>query len=223
WGSQVKNHALTYGNKAENLIVTGSPRHDNFFRSIDKGKSKGIILFATTGVTGRISYGQTHLDAYTKFESFVREVCRIAKNFPDKQLVVKPHPQPDYISNITKIIKEIDPTIPILYNANLIELINSCDVLITFNNSTVVLESMILGRPAISLQIEKWAEEDEIVKSNALLSISKIEEIENGIKKILYDKEYQNRLVENSKIFVNDYFANHGVASHEVTKLLDSF
>ncbi len=76
-------------------------------------------------------------------------------------------------------------------------------MLITFNNSTVVLESIILGKPTISLQIEKWAEEDEIIKSNAFLSISKIEDIENGMKKILSDKEYCNHLIENSKIFVN--------------------
>ncbi|HYL66129.1 MAG TPA: hypothetical protein VEU72_03145 [Nitrosopumilaceae archaeon] len=223
WGPQVKKRALTYGNKEENLLVTGSPRHDDFFKSAGTGKSKGIILFATTAVTGRISFEQIHLDAYIKFESFVREVCRLARKFPDKQLIVKPHPQPDSLSNITKIIKEVDPSIPILYNASLIELINSCDLLITFNNSTVVLESMILGKPAISLQIEKWTEEDQLTKSNAFLSISKIEEIESGMKKILYDKDYTNQLYENSKKYLNSSIANHGIASHEVAKLLDSF
>ncbi|MFZ0183285.1 MAG: UDP-N-acetylglucosamine 2-epimerase [Nitrosotalea sp.] len=223
WNEQVKKRAVTFGNKEEDLVVTGSPRHDNFFNSAGKGSSKGIILFATTAVTGRISFEQTYHEAYIKFESFVKEVCRVAKQFHDKQLIVKPHPQSDLLSNITKIIKEIDPTIPILYNANLIELINSCDMLISFNNSTVVMESMILGKPTISLQIEKWAEEDQIVKSGALLSISKIEEIETGMKKILSDKKYCDNLIENSKIFLNKSLANQGTASPELTKLLDSF
>lgn len=223
WGQQVKNSAISYGKKEENLIVTGSPRHDNFFKSIGKKKKNGVILFATTAVTGRMSFEQTPIEAYTNFDNFVREVCRIAKKFPDKQLIVKPHPQPDSLSNITKIIKEIDPSIPILYNASLIELINSCDLLITFNNSTVILESMILGKPAISLQIEKWAQEDDIVKTEAFLSISNIEEIENGMKKILYDTNYKNNLIENSKIFVDNYLANHGTASQKLVKLLDSF
>ncbi len=223
WGSQVKNRALSYGHKEENLIVTGSPRHDSFFKSINKSKKNGIILFATTSVTGRMSFEQTPLEAYTKFDNFVREVCRIAKKFPDKQLIVKPHPQPDSLSNITKIIKGIDPSIPILYNSSLVELINSCDLLITFNNSTVILESMILGKPAISLQIEKWAQEDDLIKTGAFLPISNIEEIEDGIKKILYDPKYENKLIENSKIFINNYLANHGTASHELAKLLDSF
>ena len=223
WGQLSKKSALSYGYNKENLLEIGSPRHDNFFKSVKKTKTKGIILFATTAVSGRISFEQTPLEAYTNFENFVREVCRVAKKFPDMQLIVKPHPQPDFLSNITKIIKEIDPSIPILYNTSLIELINSCDLLITFNNSTVVLESMILGKPSISLQIERWAEEDELVKTGAILSISKIDEIENGIKRILYDREFKNSLLENSKLFVNDYLSNHGTASNKLAKLLDRY
>ena len=102
-------------------------------------------------------------------------------------------------------------------------MINSCDLLITFNNSTVVLESMILGKPSISLQIEKWAEEDDLVKTGAFLPISNIDEIENGIKKILYDNEFKDNLLENSKSFVNDYLANPGTASNKLAKLLDSY
>jgi hypothetical protein len=223
WGQLVKKRALSYGHKEENLLEIGSPRYDNFFKSVKKTKINGTILFATTAVSGRISFEQTPLEAYANFENFVREVCKVAKKLPDMQLIVKPHPQPDFLSNITKIIKEIDPSIPILYNVSLIELINSCDLLITFNNSTVVLESMILGKPSISLQIEKWAEEDDLVKTGAFLPISNIDEIENGIKKILYDNEFKDNLLENSKSFVNDYLANPGTASNKLAKLLDSY
>ncbi len=48
--AQVKKRALSLWNKEENLVVTGSPRHDNFFKSVGKGNSKGMILFATTAV-----------------------------------------------------------------------------------------------------------------------------------------------------------------------------
>jgi len=223
WGESIKRRAISYGHKEENLLVTGSPRHDNFFSANNNIKSKGIILFATTSVTGRISYEQTTIDAYLKFENFVRKVCQVVKKFPDKQLIVKPHPQPDIISKITELIHEIDPHIPILYNANLVELIKSCDVLITFNNSTVALESMILNKPTISLQIEEWAQEDEIVKKEALVSIKNIDEVENGIRKLLYDKKFKDKILENSKDFVEDYLANRGHASSKLVKILDSF
>ena len=163
------------------------------------------------------------VDGIGIFENFVKEVCMITKKFPDMQLIVKPHPQPDFLSNITKIIREIDSSIPILYNASLIDLINSCDLVITFNNSTVTLESMILGKPSISLQIEKWAEEDDLAKTGAFLPISKINEIEDAIKKILYDDEFKNNLLNNSKSFVNNYLSNPGTASNKLAKLLDSY
>jgi len=223
WGKVAKNRALSYGHKEENLLVTGSPRHDNFFKVIKNAQNKGIILFATTSVTGRISFEQTPFESYVKFDNFVREVCRVVKKFTDKQLIVKPHPQPDFLSNITELIKEIDPNIPIIYNANLVELINSCDILITFNNSTIALESMILNKPAISLQIEKWAEEDEIVKTGALLSIANINDIESGIKKLLYDKEFKDKIQQNSRKFIESYFVNKGHASETLAKILDRF
>jgi len=223
WGKVAKNRALSYGHKEENLLVTGSPRHDNFFKVIKNAQNKGIILFATTSVTGRISFEQTPFESYVKFDNFVREVCRVVKKFTDKQLIVKPHPQPDFLSNITELIKEIDPNIPIIYNANLVELINSCDILITFNNSTIALESMILNKPAISLQIEKWAEEDEIVKTGALLSITNINDIESGIKKLLCDKEFRDKTQQNSRKFIESYFVNKGHASETLAKILDRF
>ena len=223
WGEVAKNRALFYGHKEENLLVTGSPRHDNFFKVVKNAQNKGIILFATTSVTGRISFEQTPFESYVKFDNFVREVCRVVKKFTDKQLIVKPHPQPDFLSNITELIKEIDPNIPIIYNANLVELINSCDILITFNNSTIALESMILNKPAISLQIEKWAEEDEIVKTGALLSITNINDIESGIKKLLCDKEFKDKTQQNSRKFIESYFVNKGHASETLAKILDRF
>lgn len=223
WGKLVKELALSYGNKEENLILTGSPRHDTFFQTDKNTGKNGMILFATTSVSGRISFEHTTIEAYEKFHDYVREVCNVVRKLPDVHLVVKPHPQPDFLSNITKIVQEIDPHIPILHNVNLADLINSCDLLITFNNSTVALESMILDKPTISLQIEKWAEEDPISKSGSLLSIVKVSDVEEGIKSMLYDEELKEKILLNSRNFVGNYLANPGNASKALAKILDSF
>ena len=222
WGEIFKNYALKYGHDEKNLLVTGSPRHDNFFNHSKKEMSKGIIVLATTGATEIFSENSPTLD-YTKFNDFIKEVCRVVKNLPNKQLIVKPHPQPDFVNNLIELIQEIDPNIKIVLDTNLVELINSCDLLITFKNSTIALESLILNKPTISLQTEKWPEDSEIVKMNALLSISDINEIENGIKKILFDNEFREQLLINSKKFVEQYFANPGFASKTLAKTLDEF
>lgn len=222
WGETFKNYALQYGHDEKNLMVTGSPRHDNFFNHRKKEKSTGIIVLATTGATEIFSENSPTLD-YTKFDDFIKEVCRVVKSLPNIQLIVKPHPQPDFVNNIIELIREIDPNIKIILDTNLVELIDSCDLLITFKNSTIALESLILNKPTISLQTEKWPEEMEIVKMNALLSISDIDEIENGIKKMLFDNEFREQFLMNGKKFVEQYFANPGFASKTLAKTLDEF
>ena len=183
-------------------------------------KNKGVILFATTSASGIFTEGST-TDVHIKFENFVREVCRVAKKL-DKQLIIKPHPQPDSINNILELIKEIDDKIPIILETDLKELISSCELLITFNNSTIALESIILNKPTISLQIEKWAEESQIAKMNAVLSITKEQDIEDGITKMISDIELKNQINLNSKKFLELYLSNQGHASQTLAKILDA-
>jgi len=221
WGETTKNYAVEFGHNPNNIISLGSPRHDKFFQT-KKIYNKGIILFATTGLSEFFAETSTTND-YLKFNNFVREVCRVVKNLKDKKLVIKPHPQPDFVNNIIDLIKDIDPQIEIALDTDLVQLINSCEILITFKNSTIALESMILNKPTISLQTEKWVEESEIVKKHGLVSIFKIEDIEPTIHRILNDESFKIDIIKNSKNFLDKYFTNQGNASTNLTKFLENF
>ena len=221
WGETTKEHAMQYGHNSENIIPVGSPRHDKFFRA-KKINSKGMILLATTGISEFFAETSTTND-YVKFNDFVREVCRVVKNLKDKKLVIKPHPQPDFVNNIIDLIKEIDPQIEIVFDTDLIELINSCEMLITFNNSTIALESMILNKPTISLQTDKWAEENELVKKHGMVSISKLEDIEPSIHSILKDDVFKINILKNSDNFIQKYYTNRGSASTFLAQFLENF
>jgi len=85
------------------------------------------------------------------------------------------------------------------------------------------LESVILNKPTISLQTDKWAEDGEIVKGGAILSISKIEDIERGIHQILGNEEFKTKLLKNSQEFAQKYLANPGSASKVLANFLASF
>ncbi len=220
WGELTKSFALNHAHDDKDILITGSPRHDEFFNFNKAIKNKGTILFATTSASGIFTEGSTS-DVHIKFERFVREVCRVAKKL-DKQIVIKPHPQPDSINNILDLIKEIDDKIPIILETDLKELISSCELLITFNNSTIALESIILNKPTISLQIEKWAEESQIVKMNAVLSITKEQDIEDGVTKMINDSDLKNQINLNSKKFLDLYLSNQGHASQTLAKILDA-
>jgi len=221
WGKTTKEYGIRNGHNSNNIMTIGSPRHDKFFQA-KKIDSKGIILFATTGISEFFAETST-TDDYLKFNNFIREVCRVVKNLNDKKLVIKPHPQPDFINNVIDLIKEIDPQIEIVLDTDLVELINSCEMLITFKNSTIALESIILNKPTISLQTEKWAEESEIVKKHAVVSVSKLEDIEPSIHQILKNEEFKNNLLKNSENFIQEYFENRGTSSKILAKFLNNF
>ena len=221
WGGITKDYAIKCGHNPENVISVGSPRHDKFFQA-KKIDSKGMILLATTGVPEFFAETSTTND-YVKFNNFIREVCRVVKNLKDKKLVIKPHPQPDFVNNIIDLIKEIDPQIEIVFDTDLIELINSCEMLITFNNSTIALESMILNKPTISLQTDKWAEENQLVKKHGMVSISKLEDIEPSIHSILKDDVLKMNILKNSDNFIQKYYTNRGSASTFLAQFLENF
>jgi len=220
WGDSTKNFAMSNGHQDKNLLEVGSPRYDNFFNFQQKSSKTGLILLATTGASGIFTEGST-TDAFVKFDNFVREVCKVIKKFPDKKLIVKPHPQSDFINNITSLIKDIDPKIKIIYNANLPKLISVCDAVISFNTSTILLESIIMNKPAIDLQTETWPKENEIVKMNAVHAINDISKIESELTKVLYDDNIQSELLKNSKLFLKHFLYNHGFASKTMAKILN--
>ncbi len=222
WGDSTQNYAISCGHKKENVIITGSPRHDKFFNYNSKPNKKGIILFATTGWAGVATETST-VRSMIQFENFVKTVFDVMKKFPEKQLIIKPHPHSENLVNALAIFKKLDPKIQVLPNANLTELIDSSEIVITFTNSTIALESIILGKPTMSLQIENWAKDEEIAKMNAVFSIYEEDEIEEGIKKLLYDEDFKKELQANAKNFLNQYMKFQGESSRKLAEELNNF
>ena len=83
----------------------------------------------------------------------------------------------------------------------------------------VLRDSKLLNKPTISLQIEKWAEESQIANMNAVLSITKEQDIEDGIIHMINDKDLIN---QNGKKFLELYLSNQGHASQTLAKILDT-
>jgi glycosyltransferase involved in cell wall biosynthesis len=222
WDKNTKEYALTFGHKNENIFVSGSPKFDKLFNDPKKFESKGIILFAPVGPT-TVSVEYSNSSSFENFDNFVRQICKVAKNFPDKQLIVKPHPRPDFLNNIQNLINEIDPKIKITFSTNILKLIAECDVLITTNNSTIALESLILGKPTISLQTEKWALEEKISKSGAIIPISNLGDVEKILMKIFTDKNFKRNLLDRSQKYVAENLSFRGNASQTLANFLNSF
>ena len=223
WGEITKQYALSHNHSPNNVLVGGSPRHDKFFNlSSQKNKKTGKILLATTG-TMYISADSCTTGSQTKYDEYFKEVYRIVKSLPGKKLVVKPHPGPLLTKYVENLVNEIDPSITVIRNQDLHELISDCDVLITFNNSTTALEAISLKKPVVSLQTESWANEDDIAQAGAVVSISNIKDCEKEIKKILFDTSFRKQQTDKASNFLRKYMSNPGNASKSVAEIFKNF
>ena len=92
-----------------------------------KNKKTGKILLATTG-TMYISADSCTTGSQTKYDEYFKEVYRIVKSLPGKKLVVKPHPLPLLTKYVENLVNEIDPSITVIRNQDLHELISDCKI-----------------------------------------------------------------------------------------------
>ena len=223
WGNLTNEFAVSNGHNKVKLLITGSPKHESFFSLEKNSKKTGKILLATTGPPAIFAEDST-TDIFLKYDEYIKEIFRVVKkNHPDKELIVKPHPQSDFINNAIDLINETDSSAKIIVDANLPELINECDLVISFNTSSILLESIILEKPTISLITDDWAKENEIIKMNGVMSIDNIQNVESDISKIISNNEYNLELKSSSKQFLENYLSNHGTASEQLVKILKKF
>jgi len=220
WGNLTMDYAISNGLDKDKLLLTGSPKHDAFFSLEKNEESTGKILLATTGPPAIFTQDST-TDVFVKYDQYIKEVFRVMKKYPDKQLIVKPHPQSDFINNTLQLINETDSNAKIILETDLPELINDCDLVISFNTSTILLESLILQKPTISLITDDWATENEIIKMNGVMAVDDIHDVESSISRIMSDEDYRRNLRKNASLFLESYLSNHGIASKKLVDILN--
>lgn len=218
WGEPAKKYGFSY-NPTKIFIVTGSPRHDKFFNQKNSSQ-KNYVLLATTKPNPLFSKTLT-TDSISNFLNFITETCKVFSNLPQKKLLLKPHPSPVNTLDIVNIAKKINPNISITYDSDVLKILQNCEFLITTNNSTIALEAMMLNKPVISLQTESLALTENIVKYNALLSVSNKDDIKKSIETLMFDKKFKEKLLKNSRNFLNEFFSYPGISSTSLAKQSD--
>jgi len=230
WGIPKKNFMINeYDIEPSKIIVTGSPRHDDFFNSrlIKKPSKEITVLLAPNPIT-QIS-GLSNSDLESKFENTIRKIILILKEFENIKPIVKLHAsQLPHNKKIKSLINQIDSNIIVYQSTSIIETINRSDVVIvvspeSFGTSTMLLESMILGKPTMNIILDDDIPKFSHVLQNTVHTISYNDNLENNLKKILFDDKFKNKITQNADIFVSNFLAYPGYASEEFAKILKSF
>lgn len=219
WGEVMKEYLLDHGVSSDKIILTGSPRHDDFFKRGTKTSNEGTILIAASGFFHN-NFNGTDTRSFDLLERFIREIFRISQKYPNKKIIVKLHPEQAYF-NIKSLIHEIDPKVSIYQNENIMDLMVTCDSVISLNYSTAILDAMILNKAVLIILAEKQDFELEMpIMNKAVLSVSKLEELERIFDDFVSNQVLRTELINNGRKFVDKYLVNHGTSSEYITKIL---
>jgi hypothetical protein len=229
WGNIQKDYLLNERQiDIEKIIVTGSPRHDPFFKEIKKMNNlKKTVLITPHPITNLSGKADTNL--YLRFENLLRNLCVILKTIPNLEIIIKLHPgQDDYNHNIISLLHDIDSNIKIYQLNPIIDLIESCNLLInispeSFDTSTVMMEGLIMNKPVINILLDDTFHQFLFVKEESIISISDKSDLEKILKDVLFNQSLQSQLQKNGKNFLAKYLVNPGNASENLAKILTSY
>lgn len=231
WGDIKKKFLINeHGIDAKKIIVSGSPRHDNYFLSRQKKKNKKeITLLLAPNPISDVG-GFSYTDLKLRFNKTIKNIFSIVKKFDNVKIIVKLHPiQLKHNEEIKQFFKELDSTIPVYLWTSVIDTINQADAVLVISpdlpgTTTMLLESMILGKPTMNIFFDAKIPEFDHVKNNAVFTVLDDDKnLENNIKKILFDEKFQNELVKNADDYVMKFMNNRGDASEEFASLLKSY
>jgi hypothetical protein len=126
------------------------------------------------------------------------------------------------------LIKNYNASIPIYLWTPLIDTINSVDAVLVLTpeihaTPTMLLESMILGKPTMNVYFNKIIPEFEHIQSNAVFTVTNNDNLENSLEKFLFDENFQSILQNNADNYVNQFMANPGTASEKFASILKSY
>lgn len=226
WGPIMQKYALEHGIKVDNIINSGSPRHDSFFhvQKMDF-KNDGLILVILAQIDKK-NIGSQLTNTYIQFENSIKIVCDTLKKITDRKKIIKLHPG-DMVWRsviVEPLIKKIDPEIQILVDGNLPNLILSSSVVISIGLTTVLLEANILKKPTMTIIFDPQ-ERSSSSSSGYTTYFNSDERIkfENTLFDILQDHKISDFCVNKGTEFVKKYLANPGTSSEYLANKIDEY
>ena len=151
-----------------------------------------------------------------KYLEAVKTICKTVLK-ADKELIIKLHPDPAEL-DITSFVKKIDPKIRIIKTGNISDLIKACDILVTIDISTVILEAQIFEKPTISVSVKNYNIGDDncsFFKSKSCIR-TELQKFEMNFNRLLQDPEFKREMINKGKKYANDYLSNQGNASRKL-------
>ncbi len=209
WGKSSKLQYLNHGFPDEKIIITGSTAHDTVLQKRNTSPIRNdYVLLGTNSPVG-IFADETSISIRQEYEDSIKTICReVIKN--NKKLIVKLHPAVDQM-DLTSIIHEVDPSIPIFRRGELTKLMADCELYVNVGISTSILDAFIVNKPVIYVETRRH-DLGEFDISNYVLNTN-IENFAYSLKKVISNVTLYDSLVKKGNTYVEKYFSNRGKAA----------
>ena len=229
WSETKKSYLIdNYQIDPNRIIVSGSPRHDNYFssRKNSNNKKEKILLLAPNPINDMDALSTTELKL--RFNELIKKIILNIKTLDNVKLIVKLHAiSLKHNEEIKLLINEIDKNIPVYLSNSVIDVINSSDAVMVISpepgTTTMILESMILGKPTMNIYLENTIPQFNHVKHHAVLSLLDTCDLNDNISKILFDDKFKNELISNADIYLSQYLDYNGNSSKRFVEILKSY
>ena len=200
------------------LKIIGHPKYDSW-KSISMGKDSSSVLLTLTGPEHMFIQGH-QISNIIKFENHVEQICRTVIAMK-KKLIIKIHPS-FHVFDFSEMIKKISSDIEVISTGSIMELINSCDIMIATNYTTAILESYLLQKPVICLPIIDYnLGIPTLFDFNAETNIS-IEKLQMTLEKLLHDKNFKNKTIQRQNEFVENYLIDRENSSKKLLEYIET-
>jgi len=225
WSKIQKEFLISnYKIEQQKILPIGSPRHDDLIqREQSKKKNEKIsVLIAPTPITQLQGCDITKI--HERFEYVIKNLSKQLEN-ENVDIIFKIHPsQSEQNNEIIEMIQKYNKK-PRIYLLNPVaDFIESSDLIVTITPegwapSTIMLESMILGKPALNIILDEKIYDFEYIKMNAAI-VSSFDSFPNILSKLINDIEYRNVISTNGKVFSKKFLCNYGNSSEKLAKIL---
>ncbi len=207
--------------KKEQIIISGSPRHDKFFKSKSSIISKNILI-TLSPISQRSGLGDVNL--VLKYNQFLTHIIKKLKKINDSKIIIKLHPgENPHNSILLEHLNQISDIV-VYQTKNSKDLIVDCEFLINispelYDSSTIMLEALILQKPVIQLILD---EESLNISSlhSPIIQIHELKDFDEIIQK-LQNEEFKKLFIEKIPIELNNYLSYQNSSCTRILELID--
>lgn len=224
WGTNDLDYFLKQSLiEKEKIIVSGSPRHDNFYKIKNTSTEKSILI-TLSPISERSGLGDINL--IIKYNQFLDDVINSIKKITNSKIIIKLHPgENPHNSILLEHLKNISG-ITVFQTKNSKDLIADCDLLINispefYDSSTIMLEGLLLRKPVFQLILD---DEFNVITPLDLpiIQIQKLNDFNTNLRKFFHNGELAEILTEKIPAGLNNYLSYSDSSCLRILKLIEN-